>query len=159
MLPSSNLQYLFKDVTHLYCVTPSLSDYCEAVSAIRFDFTYGRLTICYFVVLIKLPLHGYHFLNGWIYKYGYDAILVFYCLHPLFEGLAKKLNGRFLPLVGEDSSRCRLCASSATYQLHLVIYGDFATFNHKTVERKLAVEAPVDAASDFLVLGQRIGIV
>ena len=153
------MQCLIKDVKHLYCVKPSLSDYCEAASAIGFNFTYVRLTVCYFVVLFKLPLHGYHFLNGWIYKSGYDAIQVFYCLHPLFEGLAKKLNGRFLPLVGKDSGRCGFCASTGTHQLHLVIYGDFATFNHKTVERKLAVEAPVDAASDFLVLDQRIGII
>ena len=33
MLPSSNLQCLIKYVKHLYCVTPSLSDYCEALSA------------------------------------------------------------------------------------------------------------------------------
>jgi hypothetical protein len=105
-------------------------------------------------------LHGYHFLNGWIYKYGYDAILViFYCLRRLFEALAKKLNSRFLSLVGKDSGRCGFCASTGTHQLHIFIYGDFATFNHKTVERKLAIEAPVNAASDFLVLDQRIGVV
>ena len=55
--------------------------------------------------------------------------------------------------------RCGFCAGTTTHQLHLVADGDFATFNHETVERELAVEAPVDAASDFLVLDQRVGIV
>ena len=62
-------------------------------------------------------------------------------------------------LVSEDNGRCGLSAGATTHQLHLITHGDFATFNHKTVERKLAVEAPVDAASDFLVLDQRIGVV
>ena len=120
--------------------------------------------ICFYLgtayrLLFCLSLHQYRFLNGWIYQSGYDAILVIFdCLRRLFEALVKRLNGRFLPSVGEDRGRCGLCASSATHQLHLVIHGDFATFNHKTVERKLAVEAPVDAASDFLVLDQRVGI-
>jgi hypothetical protein len=52
-----------------------------------------------------------------------------------------------------------LSAGATKHQLHLITYGDFATFNHKTVEREFAVEAPVDAASDFLVLDQRVGIV
>jgi len=61
-------------------------------------------------------------------------------------------------LVGEESGGCGLSAGTTMHQFHFIVYGDFATFNHKTIERKLAVEAPVDAASDFLVLDQSVGI-
>ena len=61
-------------------------------------------------------------------------------------------------LVGEDGGG-GLSAGTTTHQLHFIVYGDFATFNHKTVEREFAVEAPVDATSDFLVLDQCVGIV
>jgi len=75
------------------------------------------------------------FLNIWIYRSGYDANLaIFYCLLRLFEALLKKLAGKFWSLVGEDSGRCGLSAGVTMHQLHLIIHGDFATFNHKTVK-------------------------
>ena len=43
-------------------------------------------------------------------------------------------------------------------QSNLVPDGDFATRDHKAIERELALEAPVNVAGDLFVLGQRIGI-
>ena len=51
-------------------------------------------------------------------------------------------------LLGEDCGRCGLSAGTTAHQLHLIPHSDFATFDHKTVEREFAVEAPVDVTGD-----------
>jgi len=62
-------------------------------------------------------------------------------------------------LLGEDRCGCGLSAGTTTHQLHSIPHGHFAAFDHKTIERELAAEAPVDITGDFLVPDQRIGIV
>src|SRR5271165_3251598 len=43
---------------------------------------------------------------------------------------------------GEKRGRLGLSTGTTTHQFHLIPHSDFATFNHKTVERELAAEAP-----------------
>src|SRR5215475_1656677 len=62
-------------------------------------------------------------------------------------------------LVRKHRCRCGLRAGAATHQLHRIPHGDFAPFDHKTVEGKLALEAPVDVTGDFLVPDQGVWIV
>src|SRR5205807_9810259 len=62
-------------------------------------------------------------------------------------------------LLGEDRGPCGLSAGAATHQLHLIPHGELATLDYKTVERELALEAPIDVAGDVLVPDQRVRIV
>jgi hypothetical protein len=62
-------------------------------------------------------------------------------------------------LLGQEHGRGGRSAGTTTHQLHLVPHGDVAPFDHKTVERELAVETPVDVAGNVLVLDQRVGMV
>src|SRR5438309_11634845 len=62
-------------------------------------------------------------------------------------------------LLGGARGRCGLGAGATTHQLHLIPHGELATLDDKTVERELALEAPIDVAGDVLVPDQRVRIV
>src|SRR5215469_17130287 len=51
---------------------------------------------------------------------------------------------RQVGLLGEEPGCGGRSAGTTTHQVHLVSYGDLASFEHETVERELAVETPVD---------------
>jgi len=55
--------------------------------------------------------------------------------------------------LGEEPGRGRSTARTTMHQLHVVLYGYVAPFDHKTVERQLAVETPVDVSGNVPVLG------
>src|SRR5215467_9490309 len=61
--------------------------------------------------------------------------------------------------VGKHRRRYGCNAGTTTHQVHRIPHGDFAPCNHKTVERKLALEAPVDVTGDCLVPDQCVRIV
>ena len=82
-----------------------------------------------------------------------------FSVRPLERRVRGQVSGAMADLLGEDRSRCRLCTSTAAHQLHFVPHGDLAAFDHEAVERELAVEAPIDATGDFLILDQRVGVV
>ena len=62
-------------------------------------------------------------------------------------------------LLGGARGRCGLGAGATTHQLPLIPHGELATLDDKTVERELALEAPIDVAGDVLVPDQRVRIV
>lgn len=61
--------------------------------------------------------------------------------------------------VGLLGECCRFCASTPPHQVHFVADGDLAAFDDEAVQSKLAFEAPVDTAGDFLVLNEGVGVV
>src|SRR4029450_13919608 len=71
----------------------------------------------------------------------------------------RRLLSVMVGLLGEDCGRCGLSAGTTTHQSHLIPHSEFAAFDHKTVERELAVETPVNVTGDVLVPDLRVRVV
>ncbi len=54
---------------------------------------------------------------------------------------------------------CGFGTGAPPHELHLIADGDPAALDHEAIKRQLAVEAPIDAPGDFLVLNQGVGVV